>query len=54
MKKVYSGAQSDEGKTWFPELSDKGQGCVSLKFLGFFLFCFFFVGFFNLQLKFLL
>jgi len=40
MKKVCSGAQSDEGKTWFPELSDKGQGCVSLKFLGFFLLFF--------------
>ena len=24
MKKVCSGAQRDEGKTWFPELSDKG------------------------------
>ena len=24
MKKVCSGAQRDEGKTWFSELSDKG------------------------------
>ena len=26
MKKVCSGAQRDEGKTWFTELSDKGRG----------------------------
>ena len=50
MKKVCSGAQRDEGKTWFSELSDKGTG-MNFELSVFVSRLFFF---FYLQSKFLL
>ena len=49
MKNVCSGAQRDEGKTWFSELADKGTGIFS--FCNFCFCCWFF---FSLQLKFVM